>query len=278
MITIRTTDAEPLIIDSRITSPSVYLDYCVIAELANDFARGARFREILLRRQGTLLFSWAHLLEVFGLGYGPTYNRIKSFLDGLGTSFVLIENDPGTVIQRETESMPQHHPVLDTDLLRHLGATWDALTPLTLGVLLEGLGEDPALQRKLQEMHARHKVNMKQMVDDARRNYREDKGVRKRLDAAAPSHSRNASRTAQIFEMLLRECVRTNEVFSESDSLDFEHAVVSSSYSTYVVLDQKWARRVRKIDLPKGAAIAFDVKQLEEFLAELHDFVTGSST
>src|SRR5438128_165545 len=66
---------------------------------------------------------------------------------------------------------------------------------------------------------------------------------------------------------LLRETVRTHETFNESDALDFSHAVIGIAYCDYAVLDKKWARRCRKVDLPRAAATVYDGTEIDRLLA-----------
>jgi len=64
--------------------------------------------------------------------------------------------------------------------------------------------------------------------------------------------------------------IRTHEEFRPTDGLDFHHAVVGISYCNYVVLDKKWARRCRAVNLPRAeTATIFDGTQIDELLAAL---------
>lgn len=73
--------------------------------------------------------------------------------------------------------------------------------------------------------------------------------------------------TNKVMLELMRESVRTNEGFRETDALDFNHAVVSISYCEYVVLDKKWARRCRAVNLPQGSATVFDGTEIDKLIA-----------
>ena len=81
MLTFRTTETNALQIDVALTSLAVYLDYCVIADFATEKTeQGELFRELLLEAGGTLYLSWAHLIEIFGLGLGPTEQKYLQIL------------------------------------------------------------------------------------------------------------------------------------------------------------------------------------------------------
>jgi hypothetical protein len=88
VLKITSSDYAPLIITPEPTQPAVYLDYCVIADLARNPITGEEFRDCLLDKGGTLYLSWAHLVELFGLGPGPTYDSIRSYLASFGRSLV----------------------------------------------------------------------------------------------------------------------------------------------------------------------------------------------
>src|SRR6185503_19551769 len=106
MLKVTTNDYAPLIITPELTQPTVYLDYCVIGALVRDTFTGAEFRDHLLNKGGTLYLSWAHLVELFGLGLGPTYSSIRNYLASFGRSFILIDSDASAVIRRESEWTP----------------------------------------------------------------------------------------------------------------------------------------------------------------------------
>jgi hypothetical protein len=274
MLRISTNDANPIIITPELTSPLVYLDYCVIVELAGNPARGQEFREALLDKGGTLYLSWAHLVELFGLGVGPTYERIRAYLASFGRSFVLIDSDSEAVIAREARwKTGWQNPVIDEDFLRVLGANWDGRGNLDATTLLDVMSRDRSLLPKYQALHRDHKQKMKRMFDDARAQYRADAQARRRLDGRTYSHSPGTPPTSYISEQMVRGCITTNDVFTESDGLDFEHCIVSVAYCDFVVLDQKWTRRCRAIHLPAEAARVFSIVELDAFVAALRAWV-----
>src|SRR5437868_6438480 len=86
-------------------SPTLYPDYCVIADIAGT-SIGERVRERICQR-GTLYLSWAHFIELFSLGLGPTFDRISTYLRSFGAHFIVIDADANAVIQREREWTPQ---------------------------------------------------------------------------------------------------------------------------------------------------------------------------
>lgn len=269
MLKIATNDFAPMIITPELTQPTVYLDYCVIGDLARNAFMGADFRDHLLDKGGTLYLSWAHLVELFGLGAGPRYNSIRNYLASFGRSFVLIDSDASAVIRRESEWNPgKQNPAIDEDFCRCLVQSWNGLTDLNVGVLLE-VDDNPEFFKKHQEMHRQHKNKLKQTFDAERNRYRTDREARRILDTARDVYTPGTFLTRYIFQQITRECVVTNEEFNASDGLDFEHCVVSVAYCDFVALDQKWTRRCKQIDLPPTAAKVFSIKETESLLREI---------
>lgn len=270
MLKIGTSDSSPLILTPELTRPAVYLDYCVIADLARNPAHGQELRDSLLGKGGTLYLSWAHLVELFGLGIGPTYDAIRSYLASFGRSFVLIDNHTQAVIDREADWKPgKQNPVLDEDFLRLLASNWDGRSELDMTTLLDIMASDQPVLTQYQTMHREHKDKIKQMFDDARNRYRTDREWRRQIDNASYSYVLGTPPMEYIYKQMTRECIITHAQFNASDGLDFEHCVVSLAYCDYVVLDKKWARRCGKIIIPPGAATVFNSIEVEALVLKL---------
>jgi hypothetical protein len=269
VLKIGTSESSPLILTPELTSPCLYLDYCVIGDLAQNPALGGRLRDCLLEKEGTLYLSWAHLVELFGLGFGRTYNSIRSYLASFGRSFVLTDCDAQAVIDREANWNPgKQNPVLDEDFLRFLASSWDGMSNLDISILLDVPG-DKSVFTQYQTQHRRHKENLKQTFDGARKRYRTDPEWRRQIDNEVYSYEPGTPPTDYIYKQMSRECIITHEQFNASDGLDFEHCVVSLAYCDYVVLDKKWARRCEKIIIPPTAATVFSSIEVEALLSKI---------
>jgi hypothetical protein len=268
MLRFRTTESEPLQIQVELTQPAVYLDYSVIGDLATEkLSVGERLCELLLTTGGTLYLSWAHLVELFGLGGGPTFDRIVIYLKSFGPKFVITDADSDAVIQREQQWIPgRQNPSLDEDFIRIIGRNWDGRTEMSVEILVDAMANEDGLFQGIKALQAKHRTDLKALFDEKRAHYKSDRHLKSKLDAVnvPPGFVTNKVRLE-----LARESVRTNEQFTLSDGLDFEHAVVSVSYCTHVVLDKKWARRCRSIDLPKESATVFDSTQIDALLTAL---------
>ena len=273
MISFSSTDSAPLKISVTLTAPAVYLDHSVITDLATEQSEhGRRFHEILQVADGTLCLSWAHVIELFALGEGPTFESVADYLKALGRRFAIIEADPGVVVERERRWTPgQGHPAVDEDFTR-LMKNWDGMTDISFGILLDLMVDEDRFFEQVKELHIGQKSNLKDLFDRQREQYRTDRKVKQRLDAANYECSPRNFITEKVMLELLRESVRTNERFNLSDGFDYFHAVVSLACCTHVVFDRKWARRCGKIDLPDGSAKVFNGTQIAELLDSLESF------
>jgi hypothetical protein len=269
VLKITTSDSAPLILTPEVTPPLVYLDTCVIRDLACKKTTGERFQGCLLDKGGTLYLSWAHLVELFGLGVGPTYRLMQSYLVSFGTSFVLIDSNARAVIDREKNWTPgNQNPAFDEELLRCLAANW-RMSELSMAMLLDTVADQPGLIASLQTRHKKHKQELKAAFDEARNKYRTDIEWCHRLDNVTYSYTGSNAPTEYVYGQIVRECITTHEHFVPSDSLDFEHCVVPLAYCDYVVLDKKWTRPCRKIHIPPGGAAVFSVVEIDDLVCKI---------
>jgi hypothetical protein len=271
LLTFSTSESAPLQITTSLTPPIVYLDHGVIANLAKTNPKqGVRFREALVSADGTLFISWAHIIELCSLGFGPTFQITADYLASFGGRFAIIDADPNSVIRREMVWRPGlQNPVLDQGFMRLLGGLWDGQTELSLRILFDAMVKEPDFFKQMNALHKSQKENLKTFFDLERSKCRTDKRAKRILDAARYVNSTPTFITQQVSLELMRETVRTNEQFNLSDGLDFYHAVVSTSYCSYVVLDRKWARRCRTVAVSRSATI-FDGTQIEQLLAAIN--------
>lgn len=270
MLKIEASDSGAFTLTPELIPPTVYLDYCVIVDLARNPSSGQEVQNILLGKGGTLYLSWVHLVELFGLGIGPTYHAIRSYLASFGRSFVLIDSHARAVIDREVDLRPgKQNPVLAEDFLRLLASNWDGRSELNVTTLLDIMASDQSILTKYQALHRAHKDKIKQVFDDARNRYRADLNWRRQIDNASYSYIPDTPPTEYICKQMTRECIITHEQFNASDGLDFEHCVVSLAYCDFVVLDRKWARRCGKIIIPPKAATVLSNIEVEVLVGKL---------
>jgi hypothetical protein len=273
MLRVRTNVDGAIVITPEITLPAVYLDYCVIVELAKDAQQGERVRDVLLRKGGTLYLSWAHLVELFGLGVGPTFTQIRNYLESFGRSFVIIECIPQIVIDREARwKSGSQHAAIDEEFLKELVKAGEGRTDVDVTTLLDMMARDAVLLPKYKEMHKTQKDGIKGLFDTARRDFREVPDARKRLKGAVYEPVLGMPATKYLYDELTRTCIVTNDQFNPSDTFDFFHTIVSVAYCDFVVLDQKWTRRCRELPRlppPPGAAQVFSIVERDQFVGAL---------
>lgn len=263
MISVRQTGTG-LVVDICLKSPCVYVDYAGLADLAEDTALGSPFREVLLSVGGTLCLSWAHLLETYGLGIGPTYKSLKCYLEGFGERFVITDCDAQAVIARERIYAPgQQNPLLDVDFIKVVTCNWTGEEPLSITVLLGLMDSDPDLLDQYKEMHRKHRENMYRILDEARQAYRSKQDVKRILDQINYSHAAGTPPTEYLRNQLLRQTILTQDALQHSDGLDFEHAVVALGYCDHVVLDKKWAARVQRFPASSPMARVWKVGEIK---------------
>src|SRR5262249_17970542 len=153
-------------ITPALISPLVYLDYCVIVDLAAT-ATGERFRDSICQ-QGTLYLSWAHFIELFSLGIGPTFDRVSAYLRSFGTPCIVIDADRNAVIKREHEWTPERqNPAIDGEWLALIAAKWSIRNEEpSIGALLDYMAGESDLIEHIKALHTRYKQNLKARFDD----------------------------------------------------------------------------------------------------------------
>jgi hypothetical protein len=210
----------------------------------------------------------ATFLELFGLGAGPTFERISNYLKSFGPYFAIIDAVPNNVIRREQKwRQGLQNPAIDEDFIRLIVPNWDAQSEITVGILLDAMKNEEGLFEGIKTTHATYKTNIKELFDDQRKRYSSDRGTRNVWKQLTAGDTAQGAITNKVMLELMRESIGTNERFNETDPLDFDHAVVSISYCKYVVLDKKWARRCRAVNLPQGSATVFDGTEIDKLIA-----------
>src|SRR5438046_167590 len=99
MLTFATTEDHPLTIEPKLRRPLVYLDTCVIGRLAGTL-EGERVRTLICSA-GTLYVSWGHVVEICGIGDGPKFRKMSSYLKSFGRYFILVDSDTNAIAKRE---------------------------------------------------------------------------------------------------------------------------------------------------------------------------------
>jgi hypothetical protein len=251
-----------------IVSPSIYLDQCVIGDFSEDTKLGDSFRQIVFDKHGTLCISALHLIELAGLCPGKSYSRIQNYLASFGNQFAILEFDPGSVISKEhgTDQLKSRAPI-DLDLITELVLNWNGLSTISLGILLNLIANNPKLIQKLRDAHAKQKNDIRSMFRNFRHIYQTDPMARNNVDKRKCPVPAESSLIEHLFCEVRRICVHQD--LSLNDTFDFFHSIVSTSYTNFVVLDKKWATRLRKIPKVPGIANIFAANEYSLFFDAL---------
>lgn len=235
----------------RMTSPAVYLDMWALMEIAGDKRLAERFNKALLRRDGTLLLSWFHLLE-FNKPKSPnTATDAEQFLGSLDWHVAFLEPLPDLVIEAENRLLSQETsglvqaPHLDNGLLRLLHM--NAKPPAVYG--FEGLlravqdEEFDDLARRFDEGMSDTSRNLN-LVRERRRS---EPAYERQLRLPLSGPKLEAA-TRYVVRETVRDLIRDDRTrMSTNDWKDFAHMVVSVSYADLVVLDKSWADRAGRV-------------------------------
>ena len=248
--------------------PNVYLDHCVIGDFARDKQLGEQFRQVLFAKHGTLCISALHLIELTGICPGPTYSTIRAYLSSFENRFAILEYEPGTLISRERGPMERRRSApVDFDLTKALISHWKAKSPINIGILLDLLELHPDIVSAIREKHVTTKASTLDLLRQFRLIYRNNVLARRNADSRICPTLEESSAVEYVFCELRRQCLRQD--LKESDIIDLWHSTVGASYAQFVVLDKKWARRVRNIPAAGGLARVFATNQYADFLSVL---------
>jgi hypothetical protein len=235
----------------HVTPPSVYLDMCVLMDFAHDPALGGRFTRILLKKGGTVLLSWFHLLELNRIRSPQTAAEVEEFLESLDLHVAFLEPLADRVIDNENRLMAtppdrwKSAPHLDDTFLKI--AHFNAKPPAVFGFrgLLKHLQtpEMDALRNQfemvVQKPGQTLALKRQQFLDDAAYA----KTVRA-LPAGPVIQTPTRYVVRETFNGLIRDAQKT---MSPKEWIDLGHAEVSVSYADYALLDKAWVEHMRVV-------------------------------
>jgi len=232
-------------IQVSIRPPLIYLDHCAIRGISSDSKKCERLRKTFETR-GTLMFSVVNMLEM-AANTGPSYEKIRDMLDGLGQYWVPSDIDPARALAKEIHEHA-YPPKVFFPPLSIFGHIFRALPEGTfsLGTALEKihdadfrsrapsvLGNRPGFLKTLRENRARHLAG------------------EKLVPLTAPPH------TLPWIELsLVRLLVTDGKKIKENDAVDLLHAVVPLRYAIVLVFDKAWASFARRIGLQDGTHVS----------------------
>ena len=255
-------------------SPTVYLDHWAIRRFSDDKALRLRFVNALHNTGGTLFLSHQTFAEFVGPDDPSHAAHAEQFLDEVLPNIYIAEINTEKAIRQESDPRRRGQkipPPPDLDLLKLL-ALQRPTTPRAFtiaGLITEVTAHRDRLVKTFRETNQElaNTINTQRHKPDFVKKARNFKATKDR------------ARTLIVMEEILRGVILDPLVpITESDAADIQHAIISTSYCDYVLLDGKWEdmirrmeHRIAKLELPITHARCFSERRngLENFLLEL---------
>jgi hypothetical protein len=240
-------------------APAVFLDHCGLRVISSDGSHRKRFLGCF-ESVGTLLFSWAHMLELSG-NSGASADRIRSLLEGIGANWFPLEVNPFKVLERETHGGENDEsPCAGTGFLYNYYPHVHG-GPLSLSAVVR-LAQDPEIRGALTAVLEGVKSDVSQVVLSVRARARDLPG-KEPFDRRRPA--------ATILSGLSRILLKGAFNFNANDSVDFFHAAGALVCGDMVLLDKRWADFARQVGVPKDYTRVYTPRQIVPFLDDLEN-------
>jgi hypothetical protein len=226
----------------RLDSPAVYLDHWALRRFSERPAEGERLKKAILSRNGTLVISWANVVEFAAMNKDTKAGRAaETFIDAHWPNLYFLRSEPFEVVRREDErGRPQAgtDAASDEELLDAV-----AYNSIRIGVLMpEFAGVLATVIEAKAELHPtaeRLKSSVREAVLQRLKRIQADPEERNKVESA-PTQAGRPRATLAAGELLLRELFRISDVMELNDSMDLLHAAVPLAYCDYVLLDGRW--------------------------------------
>lgn len=237
-----------LTVSQTVTSPSIYLDLCALMDIALNNCLSSQFRKAILHKNGTLLFSYMHLLEFSDITDKTQLGIIGSFLDSLLEHFGFIDVIPENVIKKENQRILGNkniYPSVDESLImRFVSLKSKSLKPLiSFSDLLNMLNHN-----ELKLMKKNFHIRFDSVIAELRRRKREDRKFSLRISSAAQGMDANIA-TRYIEQELLNLFIKENNIITSNSWRDFYHTIVPLAYCDYVLFDKQFSHIAKQISM-----------------------------
>jgi hypothetical protein len=221
--------------------PLIYLDQCALYEFSKANELGTRFREAFAAR-GELLVTSINVFEM-GQLQGNSLARMKAFLqEVIGAAWIPIEFDPMVVIEKELAELTDPSPAISQSLLELACESGSA----TLAGLLDSARHSPS-DRALFDSA---KVDLGRQIETMRREWRKEANSLEQRFPLIPRtpKTKTLSVVAAVFRMVAERAQGPQHFrWTPNDAEDFTHSITGLAHAEAVVLDGKWAERVRDL-------------------------------
>ncbi len=245
----------------EIRRPLIYLDHWALRCLSSDRSFRKRFIECF-KKHGTLLFSWANVLEV-AMNFGLSLDAIQSLLSEIGEQWCPIEWNAIKVIRREEGFvLGNDAPCFGLGFLKaYYPHIPDGL--LSLSTVCD-LTQDSEINSACHQHLECVKEETRKTLIYWRSQDPKSGNISIYFDPNRPTIY-----VVEGFRQLMQK-----ETFSidENDAIDFLHATVPIAYSDFVLLDRHWADLAGKLKLPFDYVRVYSPKDIEKFLENLEQW------
>ncbi len=256
-------------------APTVYLDHWAIRLFSDDISLQDRFVNALHNAKGTLLLSHQNLAEFTGPDDMSHAVQAELFLNRILPN-VFFALSAFTTLEREALKINDRNlrPPDDCEFLKCFAMNRpEGVNPLSFNGILTAISDS---RDRLGE---RFRESNKSIADIVNKQ-RQDPNYRRR--ATSSKALRDMSRMQVIMDELLRNIVIDQQApFTDHDTVDYQHAILSTSYCDFALLDRRWhdmvermERRLAKLDFEVKHAHCFSRRNngLEAFLLALEMF------
>ena len=270
MLSIRETKRGKRTLNVQLGQPYLYLDHHVISHFSNTskyVSDGEEIRDLLLRIGGTLVFSWAHLFELFRLDNNTAYYKCRNYLKSYGSNFLMIDSDPLAVIKKEKQWKPgKEHPALHEELLKILPNDWDGESQINISIIMDHFTSNSFFESKKRRYQSQKKQYKKNLISDTKERNLASSELKEEAH-----HTPNSTPTEDIFDKVIDMCVQKGRKLNPDDAFDLWHLVVPTSYCEYVVVDKEWPEMTTNIDISNDHTL-YRMIQLDELKTALKEW------
>ncbi len=225
-------------------SPTVYLDHWAIRRLSDETQLQQRFVHALHDAGGTLVLTYLSLAEFVVVEDERHAERAGAFLDEVLPNIYFSKFDLDEAINQEVNPKARHcklaPPPPDIDLLRMAALANPGIPqPFSVKMLFTEVATNRnCLEPKFNAMNRRVAARLSELRNDP--NFVEEAGKSK-PDESIP-------RTLLVMREILRNLfLDPNTPITENDAADIQHAILSTAYCDYVLLDGRWEHMIQQM-------------------------------
>ena len=246
---------------AEIRRPSIYLDHWALRCLSSNRSFRKRFIECF-KKYGTLLFSWANVLEV-ATNSGASLDAIQSLLSEIGEQWSPIEWNAFEVIRREEGFVPGNDdPCFGSGFLEpYYRYTSDG--SLSLSTVCD-LTQD----HEINSVCRQHLECVKEETRKTLIYWRSEDPK----SGDTPKHFDPNCPTVYMVEGFRQLIQKETFNIDENDAIDFLHATVPIAYGNFVLLDRHWADLAGKLKLSRDYVKVYSPRHVETFLENLEQW------